>query len=221
MSPALNALINPIMAGAVEQRVVWPDVQVDTFVAFAQFAYGGTYVIAFDLDDEATATEPRSLTPGSKSETSARNSLRDKTLPASKKRTLSQIVIDDSAPIQAAKPKSSRSYASLFLGHARLYALAEKYGAQGLKALALAKLKDDLALYKRHKEWSIDVVRLIEYVFSDHTPAGGKDQLRQLLLEFVGQEILNLRESKHFVTMLENGGEFVKCFWPLILSWVK
>jgi hypothetical protein len=193
---------------------------VDTFVAFAEFAYGGTYLIAFDHDDEATVTEPRNLTPGSKSETSTRNLLRDKPLPASKKRTHSQIVIDDSAPIQAANPKSSRSYSSLFLGHARLYALAEKYGAQGLKALTLAKLKDDLGLYKRHKEWSTDFVRLIEYAFSDHTPAGGKDKLRRLLLNVVSQEIGTLRESKDFVIMLENGGEFVKCFWPLILSWV-
>jgi hypothetical protein len=208
------------MAEAQERRVVWPDVQVDTFVAFAQFAYGGKYVIAFDLDDEAIATEPPSTMPGSKPETSTPNSLREKTLPASKKRKYNQIVIDDSAPIQTAKPKSSRSYLSLFLGHARLYVLAEKYGAEGIKALTIAKLEHDLGLFKRHKEWSSDVVRLIEYVFSDHTPAGGKDMLRQLLLDFVGQNICALKESKHFVTMLENGGEFVKCFWPLILSWV-
>ncbi|KAF5700026.1 hypothetical protein FGLOB1_11039 [Fusarium globosum] len=43
LSPVLNALVNGNMREAREGRVVWADLDVDTFVRFAKFAYSGDY----------------------------------------------------------------------------------------------------------------------------------------------------------------------------------
>ncbi|KAF5010906.1 hypothetical protein FDECE_2934 [Fusarium decemcellulare] len=43
LSPVLNALVNGRMKEAHEGRIEWPDLDVDTFVRFAKFAYSGDY----------------------------------------------------------------------------------------------------------------------------------------------------------------------------------
>ncbi|KAH6996435.1 hypothetical protein BKA56DRAFT_156314 [Ilyonectria sp. MPI-CAGE-AT-0026] len=53
LSPALNALVNGQMKEAREGRVEWPDLDTDTFVRFAKYAYSGDY----------TEAEPEILTP--------------------------------------------------------------------------------------------------------------------------------------------------------------
>ncbi|KAM6520851.1 hypothetical protein FSOLCH5_005637 [Fusarium solani] len=46
LSPVLNALVNGNMKEAREGRVEWLDLDVDTFVRFAKFAYSGNYTPA-------------------------------------------------------------------------------------------------------------------------------------------------------------------------------
>lgn len=53
LSPALNALVNGQMKEAREGRVEWPDLDTDTFVRFAKYAYSRDY----------TEAEPEILTP--------------------------------------------------------------------------------------------------------------------------------------------------------------
>lgn len=53
LSPALNALVNGQMKEAREGRVEWPDLDPDTFVRFAKYAYSRDY----------TEAEPEILTP--------------------------------------------------------------------------------------------------------------------------------------------------------------
>lgn len=54
LSPALNVMVNGKMREASELRVEWPDVDVDTFLRFAKFAYSGTYTEADPEDLETT-----------------------------------------------------------------------------------------------------------------------------------------------------------------------
>ncbi|KAF5020504.1 hypothetical protein F66182_7467 [Fusarium sp. NRRL 66182] len=70
LSPALNALVNGNMKEACEGRVEWPDLDVDTFVRFAKFAYSGDYTEA-DPDFSKTAianAAARVPTPNSEAE---------------------------------------------------------------------------------------------------------------------------------------------------------
>ncbi|KAM5348380.1 hypothetical protein ACJ41O_008204 [Fusarium nematophilum] len=61
LSPVLNALVNGNMKEAREGRVEWPDLEVDTFVRFAKFAYSGDYTEAEPelLESEVSASDTR------------------------------------------------------------------------------------------------------------------------------------------------------------------
>ncbi|KAL5607745.1 hypothetical protein FOBRF1_008242 [Fusarium oxysporum] len=68
-SPVLNALVNGNMREAREGRVVWADLDVDTFVRFAKFAYSGDYseaqpvlIPAPELDTEGNHSPLKSYT---------------------------------------------------------------------------------------------------------------------------------------------------------------
>ncbi|KAF4994709.1 hypothetical protein FDECE_13043 [Fusarium decemcellulare] len=43
LSPALDTMVNGPFKEGIQKRVSWPDVSVETFQRFVQFAYGGTY----------------------------------------------------------------------------------------------------------------------------------------------------------------------------------
>ncbi|KAJ4270451.1 hypothetical protein NW762_002133 [Fusarium torreyae] len=66
LSRVLNTLVNGSMKEAYEGRVEWPDLDVDTFVRFAKFAYSGDYAEAEpEIFETAIASTSRVPTPGS------------------------------------------------------------------------------------------------------------------------------------------------------------
>ncbi|KAM0206461.1 hypothetical protein ACHAQI_008188 [Fusarium lateritium] len=58
LSPALSALVNGPMREAQEGRVEWPDLDVDTFVRFAKFAFYADYVEAEPVLSEEPPPSP-------------------------------------------------------------------------------------------------------------------------------------------------------------------
>ncbi|KAK7409458.1 hypothetical protein QQX98_008366 [Neonectria punicea] len=66
LSPALNALVNGRMKEASEGRVEWPDLDVDTFVRFAKYAYSCDYTEA--KAESLTQQVPENKTGGTDSE---------------------------------------------------------------------------------------------------------------------------------------------------------
>ncbi|KAM0563682.1 hypothetical protein ACHAPJ_001409 [Fusarium lateritium] len=64
LSRVLNTLVNGSMKEAYEGRVEWPDLDVDTFVRFAKFAYSGDYIEAEpEMSETAIANASRVPTP--------------------------------------------------------------------------------------------------------------------------------------------------------------
>lgn len=75
----------------------------------------------------------------------------------------------------------AEDYTPIFLGHAQLYVLAEKWDIKPLKALVLSKLHAILYEYKPYKARYGDIIKLIRYTYK-HTPCRKRmDPLRELV----------------------------------------
>ncbi len=75
----------------------------------------------------------------------------------------------------------AEDYTPIFLGHAQLYVLAEKWDVKPLKALVLSKLHAILYEYKPYEARYRDIIKLIRYTYK-HTPCRKRmDPLRELV----------------------------------------
>lgn len=113
--------------------------------------------------------------------------------------------------------KCTENYTPVFLGHARLYVLAEKYGVEPLKRLTLHKLHKtlvDFALFEKRME---DIAELVRFSYcNDNTRDGGNDDLRALVLNFVASRHAEIGGSEPFLSLVEECGVFARDFWLFV-----
>ena len=113
------------------------------------------------------------------------------------------------------RPNSSptEKYTQVFLGHAEIYVFAEKWGIDGLKALALSKLHQTLTSFTLYEVRRPDIVELLRYTFSnDHTPdrIGAVDELRSLVMLYTACEAENLVHCPEFISLIREGGQLAQ-----------
>lgn len=103
------------------------------------------------------------------------------------------------------RPSSNptEDYTSVFLGHAELYAFAEKWGFDVLKTLALSKLHKTLTSFTLYAVRRPDIIELLRYAFgNDHTldRVDAVDDLRSLVMLYATCEVESLVHCPEFVT---------------------
>jgi hypothetical protein len=108
-----------------------------------------------------------------------------------------------------------QDFTPVFLGHARLYLLGDKYGIKNLTSLALYKLLKTLIAFHLYEDRIVDVLRLVRFTY-EHAPQQSTDPLRSLVTEYIATEIDIIGKSVHFHALLVEGGEFVAEFWKII-----
>ena len=102
-------------------------------------------------------------------------------------------------------------YTPIFLGHARLYVFAEKWGIDSLKTLTLYKLHKTLTSFKIYEAQRGDVVKLVEFAYSnENTPDldDGVDALKELVTYYVTCKLEILIGALKFLALLEQPRHF-------------
>ncbi|KFY46960.1 hypothetical protein V494_00253 [Pseudogymnoascus sp. VKM F-4513 (FW-928)] len=104
---------------------------------------------------------------------------------------------------------AEEDYTPVFLGHARLYIFADKWGIESLKALSLHKLHKTLVTFTPYAARLGDVAELVRYTY-ENTPdfAHGMDDLRSLVMDYLTCEVTNLIRCPEFDQLLEQEGPF-------------
>lgn len=106
---------------------------------------------------------------------------------------------------------SEEDYTSVFLGHARLYVFAEKWGIEPLKILSLYKLHRTLITFTLFEARRRDIVQLATFAYSnDNTPDRDDiiDDLRALVIHYITCNLESLIEAPEFNHFLEQSGQF-------------
>jgi len=234
------------MAEAQSKFATLNDVLEDDFIRFCQFAYTGdystpAYVVQEISSDEESVQEPYPVaaedslpqTPPPEEDdgwgVSPKKKNKKASSPISKKATLRRSFENKSfctiLPRDAfldscrilANSEATQDYTPVFLAHARLYVLADKYGVKPLQTLSLYKLHKTLVDFTLYKARIGDVIQLARYTYSDeHTLDNGSDQLRKLVSKYLACESDVIGGSKEFLSLMEEGGPFVRDFWALV-----
>ncbi|KAK4076948.1 uncharacterized protein Triagg1_3915 [Trichoderma aggressivum f. europaeum] len=101
--------------------------------------------------------------------------------------------------------ESCEDYSGVFLSHARLYVLADKYDINELRDLSAHKLWVTLKEFTLYPERMGDLVGLVRYSFQNTLE---NDKLRTLLKDFCACTVENLCEGQGFLDMICETPEF-------------
>lgn len=116
------------------------------------------------------------------------------------------------------KQDQGEDYTTVFLGHAQLYMLADKWFIAPLKNLVLKKLHTTLSKFVPFEARYGDIAQLVRYTY-DNTPCrkGGMDALRELVIKYVAYEVPKMLYSRCGSDLLEEIGPFARDITPMIM----
>ncbi|KAF3492111.1 uncharacterized protein GIQ15_01628 [Arthroderma uncinatum] len=247
-SPALDALVNSNMIEAHSRTVTWPDVDADTFVRFCEFCYLNDYSPpscqqANDNDERSEEipdadrwSEPSDAQPESQREPEFFGQVVSSSKSKLKKRGKQAPVVQpllsekdyplpdccvqlDERLTTFSNVSADQDFTPVFLGHARLYVVADKYGIQPLKDLVLYKLYKTLKNFTFFATRIRDIIELIRFAYHDDNTRGrvdGIDGLRKLVTDSVVYWSDCITGHDDFLELLQEGGEFITDFWKVV-----
>ena len=101
----------------------------------------------------------------------------------------------------------SENYTQVFLCHAQLYILSDRYGIGPLRDLCIQKLRLTLSKYTLFEARISDIVELVRYTY-DETMGHeqGMDKLRSLVLNYVVCHIETIAKHSAFTEMVQERG---------------
>ena len=116
------------------------------------------------------------------------------------------------------KPNTQdQDFTPVFLGHARLYVLADKYGIESLCQMVLSKVAQTLEIFTLYHRSVTTVIEFVRFVYSDgFRYVHGIGALRSLVTSYIASTLGQLGDDERFERLLEDGGDFIVDFWRAI-----
>ena len=116
-----------------------------------------------------------------------------------------------------ANTSAIEDYTPIFLGHARLYTLADEYGVNTLKSVVLYKLHATLCLFTPYEARYGDILELLRFTY-DHTPARAQlDPLRELVTQYIAQQATPVIDTEQCLSLVAKGGPLARDLFAMLL----
>ena len=153
------------------------------------------------------------------SETTRKKKVKKQKLPRVKFQDL-QYATTSAFPLTIPRANASdkENYTPVFLGHARLYAFAEKWDIAPLRALVLHKLHGTLVPFTPYEERCGDVVELARYVYANTPTRTQMDPLREMMVQYIAYEAKQVADSKACMDLVSEGGDFASELLAMVLE---
>ncbi|CAJ2500186.1 Uu.00g030390.m01.CDS01 [Anthostomella pinea] len=229
LSKPLDRLLNGSMKEAKEGCVVWDDLDESTFLRFIKWAYSGDYGTPSPdilLDASQIATQHRAS--GATTNTTDNNCVSLGSLALTEatttdtsgpcKRESGKAFLENkqySPPTPTSTPRTNaeacEDYSGIFLAHARLYVLADKYDIRTLRQLALHKLWATLKDFTLYPGRVSDIAALIMYAFQAFSASAVDDVMCGMLADYAACIFEELVECKEWKDMIVELPVFVGC----------
>ena len=119
---------------------------------------------------------------------------------------------------------AEEDYTPVFLGHARLYVFAEKWGIEALKLLTLHKLHRTLIKFSIYEARRGDIAELAIFAYSnENTPdlEDDMDALRALVIHYITCELESLIDAPEFLALLEQPGLFSRDLVKMMMKRIE
>jgi hypothetical protein len=244
-SAPLQCLINGNMKEGQTKCAEFPDLEVEDFCRFCEYAYRGDFACpAWEIDgtreekkkkkrskndfstDSSTLVAPPEPMKKSKAESTppqpklTKEDLQFKfDVHVYDTRTAPRSSIDATFEPQYNTHKN-QCFRPLFLAYARLYVFATIHLIQPLRMLILEKLHETLDNFNLYSCRVPDLIALARYAYENEDLADEDDELRELVLDYIGSQLDYIKESKAFSDLLEDGGLFVRDFWKVARTYL-
>ncbi|PNP55951.1 hypothetical protein THARTR1_03888 [Trichoderma harzianum] len=204
LSKTLDKLVNGGMKESQEHCVCWEDIDETTFLRFGEWAYTGDYKpeepeILLDASQIAISKRATKKPNASKPETVATS------LASFKEPDETWSHCASTSTYNRNNTESCEDYSGVFLSHARLYVLADKYDIKQLRDLSAHKVWATLKEFTLYPERMGDVVGLVRYAFQNTLE---KDKLRALLKDFCACIVEDLCKGQGFQDLICETPEF-------------
>ncbi|KAG4413280.1 hypothetical protein IFR04_013571 [Cadophora malorum] len=235
LAPGLKALMRTEMSEGLAREARWDDVDKETFIRFAQFAYIGDYstptmivkpsVPAADQTPRPPSPDDDFFLPANQADKNRaypRAAPVTKTIPVFKDliypRPMPQFNFEGTYNLKVGDGMGKNIGEILHI-HASLYVLAQKWGVDRLKRLTLFKIHKTLNLF------SLDALRLevvvgfVRYIYSDErTPdlASKVDELRELVRQYIVANAEFTSRNTTFLALIEEGGALARDLWKYV-----
>lgn len=214
------------------------DVDVDTFIAFCEYIYSGTYTVPNPGElEEDEKTTPPATNPGAKStrivkryrgEDSKLSRLRQIYAKSASESGLNGEKLDDYFFTNLWEAFTHRHYQYdgipvvhyEFTSHVKLHRFCSRFMIGDLHLKCMASLHLELCSYSLSTENSQVIVDLLEYVYV-HTPLltpDFKSELRDLVIHYVACKLPILGENDAFWTILKSN---VQVATDLVMEFLK
>lgn len=106
----------------------------------------------------------------------------------------------------------------MFLGHAQLYVLAEKYDITALKSLTLMKLHSVLNKFKLSESRYTDILELAYYTY-EHTPCTARmGPLREMITRYLAYNAKAVINSPYCRVLVAKGGDFAADLMAMVIE---
>lgn len=224
------------MSESIAGEARWDDVDKGTFLRFVQFAYTGDYSVPQSMADQSIEREEVAASavddwnrydrfPSTKKKQRKGTSFG---APPSAPEPIFSLdafgSLDYPSPtgqssiLNASAPIISDDY-TMLLAHAMLYVLADKWGVDNLKQLALSKLHQALYIFRLDASNVQDFVDLTRYIYSgtfhlEH----GIDKLREMICYYIATYSSITSEHATFAAMLKEEGDLASDLWRIVGS---
>jgi hypothetical protein len=213
----------------------WEDVEVKTFVQFAQFMYTGDYSTPRMIvrPSEPPPDEPQESDSWASSGVHSKKAKKKSPLAAAPTllRTFSSLRfpllkprsnVDDTCD-PAVSDGPSENISEVLILHTSLYVLADKWGIDSLKRLTLFKIHKTLTLIKLETMIHLDrpleqIIDFVRYAYTDERTLdkeSGMDDLRELICLYIIASAKLTAEHTAFMALMEEGGPLTRDLWKL------
>ncbi|KAJ5206687.1 hypothetical protein N7491_002698 [Penicillium cf. griseofulvum] len=231
LSQSPNALMNGEMIEVKTKHVDWSEVDVDTFARLCGFAYHPNYTSpSFPLrgsnPSSSSSINGNSLHVKSYHYSTFENSsfynapkmpymeryILTRQLHSAFTQSLvssSQSANSDNAFTPPKNTGPHEDFSPVFLGHAQLYVVTDKYGIEPLCQLTVFKL---------HDTGVSGIIESVQFVYLNTPPNshGMVVAMMDLVIRYITSILGNVGENKEFQELLEGGGPFVSDLWRFI-----
>lgn len=101
-----------------------------------------------------------------------------------------------------------KDYVDFFLCHARLWVFGDQKMIPDLKTLAQGNMRRVLAKFQYYKQRAQDIVVLLDYVYDNTAGPSDKEGMRDIVLEFVTDHIVELASQSVFNDLVRQNSDF-------------
>ena len=118
--------------------------------------------------------------------------------------------------VARANTSAQEDYTPVFLGHARLYTIADKYKIEALRSMVLNELHGALRIFTLYEDRYGDIVDLLRFTYKNTPDRTQIDPLRGLVVQYITCEAKPVTHTEHFLSLVEEGGQLARDLFTML-----